>query len=461
MRCLGDVDGVDLPGGQLVATGILGGGARLLAAALAAGAPDVAVIDIVIIGDGDAGSVAGQFAEGAIPAQELGVVVEQHLVGRAALCPGDVPLVDLVAGETEQIGLVCGDPGSDLLMWKPDGGGVPRQLTGEVLHAGEESDDQRARSSLRFLANRSTEVMDPLLELRILSLQLHPVVAIAVRLPLVDAEANRAGERLEEPLGDGGPLLFFLYLQLARTDLAGTQRCQLCGQLPGVCPHLVAGGAVLDAIDGAEGAFWMGGQSLSPRLEAVELPAGVTRLAPQVTDQAERSVDLFGAETLQHRRGDELVGGSLMTGEKCPVGALAIGHHLEAQGPWPFPSISLANLRVDQLTSICLEWSTDRPRSAAATLVEIAEAGTTVGVNHRQDSSICSGLVVDDGADPVVHLGTADGEEEATEGCLLGVIFPAGSDVGGQCIGAPGRVALPGQQDGGSHRVAELRIDAT
>ena len=120
VRGLGHVDGIDLARGQLVAAGILGSGARFLAAALAAGSPDVAVIDIVIIGDGDAGSVASQFAEGSIPAQKLGVVVEQHLVGRTAFCTRNVPLVDLIPGKTEQIRLVGCDPFCDLLMGKPD-----------------------------------------------------------------------------------------------------------------------------------------------------------------------------------------------------------------------------------------------------------------------------------------------------------------------------------------------------
>jgi hypothetical protein len=95
-------------------------------------APDVALEDVVVVGDDDRGAVAHEVAEGPAEEPEFAEVVENGLVdGLANEAVAGHPFVDLVAGEEEEIGVLGGDVAHE-------------RVVGEevVLVAGEAGDDE-------------------------------------------------------------------------------------------------------------------------------------------------------------------------------------------------------------------------------------------------------------------------------------------------------------------------------
>ena len=101
MGDLSAVDGVDEERVHLVTTGV-----RSVATdtfrfdgLLAGRAPNVAVIDIVVVGEADGGPVAYEVAEGPAPADPVVEIVDAGSIGRCSDDACKTTLVDLVTGE--------------------------------------------------------------------------------------------------------------------------------------------------------------------------------------------------------------------------------------------------------------------------------------------------------------------------------------------------------------------------
>jgi hypothetical protein len=134
------MNGVDEARRHLVAARVLGRQAIACLGLASARAPQVAVVDVVVVRDRDAWPVARERSERTAPAIPLVQVVEQGAVGWRADDGREVALVDLITGEVEQVGIVMCDGVDEVGVWEPETVVIPAQATGEHLVAGERRD---------------------------------------------------------------------------------------------------------------------------------------------------------------------------------------------------------------------------------------------------------------------------------------------------------------------------------
>ena len=110
----------------------------------ATGAPDVAVIDVVVVRNANAGTRADQLAVRPTPTLPLVVVIEQGAFERTTLRAGQIAFVDLVARKEQQVRVVVSDRRGQLGVREPKTVLVPFAPAGVVLVARESRQDEGA-----------------------------------------------------------------------------------------------------------------------------------------------------------------------------------------------------------------------------------------------------------------------------------------------------------------------------
>ena len=88
---------------------------------LTPGAPDVSLMHVMVVGNGDGWPVAGQIAIGPTPEIPFIKVIEQRFVGRLPDDTRWIAFVDLIAGKEQQIGIMPGQVGQHVAVREPDG----------------------------------------------------------------------------------------------------------------------------------------------------------------------------------------------------------------------------------------------------------------------------------------------------------------------------------------------------
>ena len=119
---LGPLHQLDELGGMDVTAAVI------LVGLAAAGPPEIALVDVVVIGNRDAWYVPGQVAERPAPQVPLVEVVQ---LNAGVVGPGRAgTLVDLVAAEKQQVRLVMGHVPDNIVVGEPDTLRLPREVTG-------------------------------------------------------------------------------------------------------------------------------------------------------------------------------------------------------------------------------------------------------------------------------------------------------------------------------------------
>ena len=148
--------------------------------------PQVPLVDVVVVGDGDARHVPRRLPPRPAPQIPLVEVVELGIVpllgARRAL-----PLVHLVAGEEEEVGVVAPHVAHQLGVREPDRAFVPRiprapETVAVVVVAGEGGEHDLARVD-GVLAHPSRPLVLP-----VAGGVMQPIAHVAVRRPVVDAK---------------------------------------------------------------------------------------------------------------------------------------------------------------------------------------------------------------------------------------------------------------------------------
>ena len=276
-------------------------------AVCAAAAPDIALVDVVVVGDENGGAVAHEIAEGPADDVPLAEVVGGGGLDGEALdaVAGDV-FVDLVTGEEEEVGVVVEEV--------VDGGDI-----GEagVLVAGEAGDDEiglvdgvAADGAFPEVGDGFTGGGDEGID--------EAVADIAGVVPTGDAEGGGAGEGVDDFLVDGLPVAVFVDLELDGGGVLDAEGRHLGGHFEDA-----VGEGVLGPEDGAEGVVGVmldAGTVEGPVIEPegdVAAPGRRERgevLAVPVGDDGDVAGEAFGGEGDGDGPG-AAVGGAIAGGE--------------------------------------------------------------------------------------------------------------------------------------------------